>query len=102
LSNDGWDDTTDPDFLKDESLVVLVYEPDGQTAVAVLREEAIAVATPNGEVYTFGVDPTTGGLLVVVEGTIAVGLIPRADGKVRTDSLVLIGRGQKVPLHLVN
>lgn len=96
------DDTTDPDFIEDETIVVLVYEPDGQTARAVLREDAIAVATPNGEVYTFGVDPESGGLLVVVEGTITVGLIPRADGRVRTDSLVLLGRGQKVPLHMVN
>lgn len=98
----GNDDTQDTDFLEDETIVVLVYEADGQTARAVLREDAIAVATPDGQVYTFGCDPTTGGLLVVVEGTISVGLIPRADGKVRTDSLVLLGRGEKVPLHLVN
>lgn len=98
MSNDG----PDTDFIEDDTIVVLVYEPDGQTARAVLREDAIAIATPNGEVYTFGCDPETGGLLVVVEGTLTVGLIPRADGKVRTDSMVLLGRGAKVPLHLVN
>ena len=100
MSND--DDGIDKDFIEDGTVVVLVYEPDGQTATAVLREDAVALATPNGEVYTFGVDPESGGLLVVVEGTLTVGLIPRPDGKVRMDSLVLLGRGQKVPLHLVN
>lgn len=97
------DDTADRDFVEDETIVVLVYEPDGQTATAALREEAVAIATPNGEIYTFGVDPETGGLMVVVEGVLTVGLIKRLDGEYRKDSLILLARGERVDMKkLVN
>jgi hypothetical protein len=57
-----------------------------------VEAEAAALVTPDGRVFTFSVDPGTGGLLVSSgeEGPLTVAVFEGADGKTLYNAIVLL------------
>mgnify|MGYP005848771229 CR=1 FL=1 len=68
--------------------VITACEEHGLEAIEI---ETVALSTPDGRIFTFSVDPESGGLLVGAGGeTLSVGLFSGPDGEPRPDALVLM------------
>ncbi len=60
--------------------------------IETIEAEAVAIATEDGRLFTFGQDPESGGLIVTTASTsLAVGVLTHEDtGTVMRDTLVLM------------